>query len=722
MTADAFVANAKTLLELGWHPIPLGGETGKRLLANHVTGRPGVDVTDENAFRRWADDSAANPPGLNLGSRMPVGVACIDVDCYAEKGGAETLAAKVAEWGPLPDTWSVTARSDGSRKMFFRVPEGWEGHGVAGPGIEVLQRHHRYSVAPHSIQDGVGLVRAYDPQGNDCGQLPPPNELPALPSAWVDGLRKDAPRLHGKGSAEDAEEIASSFRDGPMDAEVTEALNLVLAAIDDGAGRHDSLNDALPKLARLGAAGRDGVAVAIRTAENEFASAVDDRLSEHEARREFQSSLGGAVQLVAGERAEMDYYTGTPSVFRADGTLDPHSAFGRSMAAVFGRAEGSDGVSTSAVFKLMGPRAWAQPVPPPEFLVRGLLVRDTFGVIAGPKKSLKTHENHALALAVTTGQPLYNHAPFAVPKAGSVLYIVGEGGQGDVQRKLQRMCLTYGVDPREVAEDEQFPLHVAFGATSMTDPRFEDELKGMLDETQPDLVLIESFYNFHPEGVETGNLYQRGQAIDGFHKFVRGECAGATSLMTDHYRSTGNKGNDLDMIAMAGQAEVADSWITRYHRAEPDVENGDFRMRQVFGSRQWGGRELDVDWHLGRFDPETGSHVGGGEHGGDRIRWTVAGSSGTPAKGPANDKTAKRAEIRQIVKDNEFLLTESALAKAVGGNAGAVRELITEMLKTRTLVLEKRAATENGRTVKRDRVGIGPGFRIRVESEATPDV
>lgn len=67
---------------------------------------------------------------------------------------------------------------------------------------------------------------------------------------------------------------------------------------------------------------------------------------------------------------------------------------------------------------------------------------------------------------------------------------------------------------------------VASGAAPMNVPGFRDELVAMVDEHQPELVLIESFYNFHPSDVETGNLYQRGQVIDSYHRLVRGECTG----------------------------------------------------------------------------------------------------------------------------------------------------------------------------------------------------
>jgi len=128
-----------------------------------------------------------------------------------------------------------------------------------------------------------------------------------------------------------------------------------------------------------------------------------------------------------------------------------------------------------------------------------------------------------------------------------VLYIVGEGGREPVQRTLHRVARAYDLSLAEVQCDPEFPLVVAFGAAPIDGDDFRDDLKRMLDRYQPELVLIESFYNFHPRDVQAGDLYQRGQIIDAYHKFVRAECAGATSLLTDHYRSTA-VGKSLDLV------------------------------------------------------------------------------------------------------------------------------------------------------------------------------
>ncbi|MAU80512.1 MAG: hypothetical protein CME34_01295 [Gordonia sp.] len=321
------------------------------------------------------------------------------------------------------------------------------------------------------------------------------------------------------------------------------------------------------------------------------------------------------------------------------------------------------------IFTLLSADQWAAPVPKPQFLIRGVLVADTFGVVAGPKKSLKTHENQAIALALATGRNLYGHERFGVDGMHPVLYIVGEGGEFDVRRKLQRMALAYGIPPADLMRDPRFPLHVAFGAAPLSEPTFNDELKRLLDMTQPELILIESFYNFHPADVEASNLYQRGQAIDQFHKFVRAQCEGATSMMTDHYRSTAGKGNDLDLISMAGQAENADSWITRNHREPADVEKGDFHLRVAYGSRQWGGREYDIDWHLGRFDPETGTHDGD-------IHWTVhenvdaARSQGAQEGQDPKTLPGQKALILQWIRTHPDM-SKTASIEALAKNHGA---------------------------------------------------
>ena len=350
------------------------------------------------------------------------------------------------------------------------------------------------------------------------------------------------------------------------------------------------------------------------------------------------------------------------------------------------------------VFRVMGPTEWAKSVPDPEFLIEKVLCRDTSGVNAGPKKSLKTHDNQAIALAVATGMNLYRSEHFPVRHQGKVLYVVGEGGEIPTRRTLRRMVRAYELDLNVVAQDPAFPLIAAFGAAPLDSPQFCDDLKLMLDEHQPDLVLIESFYNFHPAKVNAANLFERGPVIDAYHKLVVSECEGATSMMTDHFRSTNrSKSFDLDSISMAGQAENADSWILRDHREKPNVSEGEFWLKVVFASRQWGDGEWEIDWHLGPFDHDLGHHVG-------EITWDARPAMAATAESP-DSKTAER--ICQVVMDNPFELTETSVLDKVGGKREKAYEVLQGLKVNGWVVVKNRERKEGARTVKRDLVGPG---------------
>ena len=308
LTPDQFVDSAVALDALGWHPIPLGGPTGKTPLISGVTGYLGVDVHDEDTFRDWADSYA--DAGLNLGVRMPVGVIALDVDGYDGKPGLETLAAREAEWGALPATWSVTSRDDGSRKMFFRVPDDWKSAGMltAGEyskqsGVEVLQRHHRQAVVSPSIHHTGRAVRTLDPNGDRVKQLPRPECLPMLPGAWLDGLRKDRQERHQRGSEAEAHAILEGLVDGPMAPAVQRLVNEMLGALTGEGSRYDTMNSVVIRLVRRGVQHHDvGVPTALRLVQAEYVRVVGpERGGEPVAEREFAKAKHDAGAILAGE-------------------------------------------------------------------------------------------------------------------------------------------------------------------------------------------------------------------------------------------------------------------------------------------------------------------------------------------------------------------------------------------------------------------------------------
>jgi hypothetical protein len=174
---------ARQFLDAGWAPLPL--PRGQK--ASPPTGTTGADgkwptVDDVDA---WA---ASHHDG-NVAIRMPTTVIGIDVDDYDDKGGGDTLGRLEHAHGALPPTWTSTSRGTGiSGIRLYRIPDGVRFPGVLGPGIDVIQHHHRYAVVTPSTHPNGQRYRLYDPSGNRATRPPNIDDLPALPQTWVDQL------------------------------------------------------------------------------------------------------------------------------------------------------------------------------------------------------------------------------------------------------------------------------------------------------------------------------------------------------------------------------------------------------------------------------------------------------------------------------------------------------------------------------------------------------
>ena len=231
------------------------------------TGTDGRDITPDDLLG-WA----CSQPGSSVALRMPDGVAGFDVDDYVKgsvvKRGAETMAKLEAERGPLPPTWSSTARGPGqpSRISFYRVPPGRYA-GQLGPDVEVIQRHHRYAVVAPSPHHGAGADYAwYRPDGTpaDPGEYPSPDDLPELLEAWVTYLAGGASAASGTAASTEAgngwlEELYQR-PDAVACAELSRTLMTVRSACASAeAGcRHDEMTKAVFAVVMAAAKGHPG--------------------------------------------------------------------------------------------------------------------------------------------------------------------------------------------------------------------------------------------------------------------------------------------------------------------------------------------------------------------------------------------------------------------------------------------------------------------------------
>lgn len=697
-----FGRSAELYRQSGWlGTLPVGERAKEKYKPpTGFTGRNATYPTDEQVTAWCSNGKAIVNIGLHLGpveqdvpDGDPLEVLGLDVDDYVDSGkvkeGGQQLAELEAELGPLPPTVISGSREGVSGIRFYVVPPGLAWPGKAAKHIDVIQKAHRYAIVWPSIHpDGrqyrwrkQTLVNGQIAESYlKDGEIPDAGDLPSLPDAWVDYL------TDGRVKARDADELDMGLSPGEMVdwAKVTlpdyakrpcltmrQAVKHWKRNVDEDPSSHPNITGAHWNLICLAVEGHRGLGTAQRRIDNYVArDTITKRVkrSPSELRSEFFRSYINALRKL---KAETSARKGTPAKRElaapcdcglAEKALGPDGPWRSAEEA----AKRFTVVKTEAraIFQIATLDDWTQPVPEPEWIVTNVLSANTFGPGGGPKKCLKTHDNASIAIAGGMGLNLYNDARFAVPQPRKVLYIVAEGGHKPIMRLMQRMCRAYDADPREVFEQ----VRLVSGAAPMDSNGFKDELKIHLDEWQPELVLLESFYNVHPTNVDTSNLYQRGGAIDSYHRMVRRECSEATSLLTDHFKKSMRVGQrpELDDISMSGQAENADSWIIRNHATPPDVENGEFRIFLECGSRQWGGRSWTIEWHLGRFDEETRCY--------DRdITWSVAeaitrGSQGSSKPSPDDNLR----DLLQYVGDNpgqsKTTITETLTGK-YGGKA-----------------------------------------------------
>ncbi len=220
-----FARVALASLANGYAPIPVGKLNPDKgsFKIPWIKRHHGFDHVEASSdeIRAWPDmvaeriERARNRETgvLSLGLVLPTSVIGIDVDMYNGKLGGELLEQWRNDLGELPPTFTTTARSDGSAIRLYRVPIGWIGQEIHGSGIELIQNHHRYIVAPPSWHHTGKRYRLFSPAGLLLPSqiLPIPTQLPELPQTYLDALERD-PKAVGGGSYSDTSILAMASR------------------------------------------------------------------------------------------------------------------------------------------------------------------------------------------------------------------------------------------------------------------------------------------------------------------------------------------------------------------------------------------------------------------------------------------------------------------------------------------------------------------------------
>ena len=317
---SVYAVGAQVYREAGWQGVlPLPPEA-KSPPPKGFTGYDGAWPTDDQ-IAHWM---TTEPARSNLGVRVQHGLLGIDIDAYDDKTGEATLAEAENRWGPLPPNYRSTARPDDpvSGQRAYRVPMGIlfrSGIKFSDLGIghiDTIQPHLRLMAAWPSIHPKTGQVyRWYTPDGTPMpeGVVPRVEDLPELPTEWVEGLAKDAlldevfdgsapnrlPALRGQINQEMYQRLLADDHAVPDRVVSDRTESAVIDLTSGGGSRYDCTRDHVAGLTRLRAAGRVGVPRALRELLTAYVLEVGDTRPAMVAEKEFLRFTQGAAMLIA---------------------------------------------------------------------------------------------------------------------------------------------------------------------------------------------------------------------------------------------------------------------------------------------------------------------------------------------------------------------------------------------------------------------------------------
>ena len=608
ISVTGFIDHALAHVGRGYEVLPVGrGDDKGRYKSPWFKGFHGDDHKTATADKisSWpalVDKRIAGGTAgvLSLGIVLPPDVVGIDVDGYDGKGGLDTLKSWADELGELPASYIVTARTDGSGIRLFRKPVDWEAQEQSGSGVDFIDRHHRYLIAPGCWHHTGSFYRLLTPEGkcDESGILPAPADLPELPIAYLNRLRRSAKAVVGRTASK--QEI-SQFATEHTANKAPKYLEPVLQRYRDELGEsldntHDPTFSVLCQIARESRVGAYSFKPAVKQVRT-LAQAHYAQRDRYFDQADFSRCIGDAVGVAKGENlADLK-----ARVFRDYGT-DTRKAAEVSTDAPNWWEDTEDDQPPWEKYPLTSPAELAGDIKPVRWLVSGVWIEKSAGVIAGKKKAFKTWQMHALGLAVASGCKYLDE--FTVITQGPVIYLSGEGGTDDFMSRHQAIGARYGLSAADLREVN---FHSLSKVAPLDDGEYLDAIRHHLDQVQPVLVVIDPLYAYHPQGIDVSNVYSRGQMLAQIRSEIEPHAA---LIIGDHINKSADDSRlDLDDIGFSGVSQWADSWSLQRHREKFATVGADSfaKLEVEFGSRRTGAMRHNIDWHLVRNtdDPHT---------------------------------------------------------------------------------------------------------------------
>jgi len=309
---------AQDYLSAGYMPFPLPyGQ--KSPPPEGVTGGIEHDFEKhETLVAEWLTD----PEPRNIGIVIPERMIILDVD------GAEAEKRLQDYLGKVPTTWSTSSGEANRYHLWYQTPNDrtWPGKIVAG--VDVLQPHHRYLVAPPSLHPSGRLYRFLSPRKNLAWHIPTPDELNIVSPSLLRVTRRGKFVPYERAEVDTRLWLAEHGQ-GTMCPELRRVVvrhQRLLRKHAALGGMHDAMTNGVWAILAEISHGHEGGHEALKRLKETFFDQADQtgRRSGYETKAEWGRACVGAIEKTAIERVRQ----GDPcTVEEAERHKDPDRFF-----------------------------------------------------------------------------------------------------------------------------------------------------------------------------------------------------------------------------------------------------------------------------------------------------------------------------------------------------------------------------------------------------------
>ena len=204
-----------------------------------------------------------------------------------------------------------------------------------------------------------------------------------------------------------------------------------------------------------------------------------------------------------------------------------------------------------------------------EYIIEGVLVKGQPGVIAGPKKSLKTNISIDLALSLGCGGHFLGRYRVARPVRVGVMS--GESGAATIQETARRVCRSKGLMLRNLNN-----VFWSFQVPQLDNKVHIQALRNFIEQESLEVLILDPTYLMMMGiGDNAGNLFIVGRFLKALGDVA--EETGCTPILCHHLRKgigEPYEPAELENIAWAGFQEFVRQWILLNRRVKYNPEQG----------------------------------------------------------------------------------------------------------------------------------------------------